>query len=139
MPCDVSSCLYLTYHYHEAYIKKACCDCTQCIFSRGSMLLSEWMASRPDHAKSKPVRLIMLDGTFPAASRLAKYLMRCCDLRGIQPSPIVKLDLENDCCKSALAGMMYQPGRDKICTYQATVMAMQQVQYSTTSATAITW
>jgi DTW domain-containing protein YfiP len=103
------------------------------------MLLSEWMASRPLHAKSKPVRLIMLDGTFPAASRLAKYLMRCCDLRGIQPSPIVKLDLENDCCKSALAGMMYQPGRDKICTYQATVMAMQQVQYNTTSATAITW
>ena len=35
--------------------------------------------------------------------------------------------------------MMYQPGRDKICTYQATVMAMQQVQYNTTSATAITW
>lgn len=121
------------------HILSACCDSTQYIFSRGSMLLSEWMASRPLHAKSKPVRLIMLDGTFPAASRLAKYLVRCCDLRGIQPSPIVKLDLENDCCKSAIAGMMYQPGRDKICTYQATVMAMQQVQYNTTSAAAIAW
>jgi len=85
------------------------------------------MASRPDHAKSKVVRLIMLDGTFPAASRLARFFMRCCELRGILPPPIVKLDLENDCCKSAIAGLMYQPGRDKICTYQATVMAMQQV------------
>lgn len=72
----------------------------------------------------------MLDGTFPGASRIAKYLMYSCSLRGI-PCPVVKLDLENNACKSAVAGMMYQPGKDKICTYQAAVMAMQQASVLT--------
>lgn len=67
----------------------------------------------------------MMDGTFPGATRIAKYMINCCTKRGI-PAPLVKLDLVGDSCKSALAGMMYQPGKDKICTYQATVMAMEQ-------------
>ena len=95
--------------------------------SNDAMLLSEWMDQRPPASAGKPIRLIMLDGTFPGASRQAKYLMNCCALRGI-PAPVVKLDLEGDACKSAVAGVMYQPGRDKICTYQAIVMAMQQAK-----------
>lgn len=93
--------------------------------SKDAKLLSEWMGARPVEHSDKPIRLVMLDGTFPGASRQAKYLMNCCAVRGI-PAPLVKLDLEGDACKSAVAGMMYQPGKDKICTYQAMVMAMKQ-------------
>lgn len=95
--------------------------------SNSAMLLSEWMQARPATCTDKPIRLIMLDGTFPGASRQAKYLMGCCAVRGI-PAPLVKLDLEGGACKSAVAGMMYQPGKDKICTYQAIVMAMEQAK-----------
>lgn len=93
--------------------------------SKDAKLLSEWMAARPTAVSDKPVRLVMLDGTYPGATRIAKYMIKCCAVRKI-PAPLVKLDLEGDSCKSAVAGMMYQPGKDKICTYQATVMAMQQ-------------
>ena len=94
-------------------------------------LLSEWMGSRPAEVSNRPIRLVMLDGTFPGASRIAKYMINCCALRGV-PAPLVKLDLEGGACKSALAGMMYQPGKDKICTYQATVMAMEQAHVDPT-------
>lgn len=95
--------------------------------SKDAKLLSEWMGARPALNSDKPIRLVMLDGTFPGASRQAKYLMNCCAVRGI-PAPLVKLDLEGDACKSAVAGVMYQPGKDKICTYQAIVMAMEQAK-----------
>lgn len=36
--------------------------------------------------------------------------------------PVVKLDLEYGTCDSVLAGIMHQPGKDKICTYQVTVL-----------------
>jgi DTW domain-containing protein YfiP len=78
--------------------------------SKDAKLLSEWMAARPVREFSAPVRLVMLDGTFPGAARIAKYMINCCALRGI-PAPLVKLDLEGDACKSAVAGMMYQPGQ----------------------------
>jgi DTW domain len=35
--------------------------------------------------------------------------------------PVVKLDLEYGTCDSVLAGIMHQPGKDKICTYQVTI------------------
>lgn len=95
--------------------------------SSDAKLLSEWMGARPAEHSDKPIRLVMLDGTFPGAARQAKYLMSCCAVRGI-PAPLVKLDLEGDACKSAVAGLMYQPGKDKICTYQAIVMGMQQAR-----------
>jgi DTW domain-containing protein YfiP len=90
-------------------------------------LLSEWMGGRPATMSEKPIRLVMLDGTFPGASRQAKFLMNCCALRGV-PAPLVKLDLEDGACKSAMMGIMHPPGKDKICTLQATVMAMQQAK-----------
>ena len=40
--------------------------------------------------------------------------------------PVVKLDLEQGWCDSALAGIQHQPNAEKICTYQAVVMAMRQ-------------
>jgi DTW domain-containing protein YfiP len=93
--------------------------------SKEAKLLSDWMAARPAAVADRPIRLVMLDGTYPGATRIAKYMINCCTARGIS-APLVKLDLVGDSCKSAVAGMMYQPGKDKICTYQATVMAMQQ-------------
>ena len=35
--------------------------------------------------------------------------------------PVVKLDLESGTCDSVLAGIMHQPGKDKICTYQVKI------------------
>ncbi|KAJ1396364.1 hypothetical protein B484DRAFT_407348 [Ochromonadaceae sp. CCMP2298] len=72
-----------------------------------------------------PLRLVMLDGTFPGAAKEARYLIQCLQLRGV-PAPVVKLDLESGVCKSAVAGLMYQPREDTICTFQAIVMALQQ-------------
>jgi hypothetical protein len=36
--------------------------------------------------------------------------------------PVVKLDLEYGTCDSVLAGIMHQPGKDKICTYQVIIV-----------------
>jgi hypothetical protein len=76
--------------------------------------------------KGKPVKLVMLDGTYPCASRQLKHIAGACKIRKI-PIPVVKLDLTDGFCKSAIAGIMSQPGKEKICTYQALVMAMRQV------------
>ena len=38
--------------------------------------------------------------------------------RNVMKLPVVKLDLEFGKCDSVLAGIMHQPGKDKICTYQ---------------------
>lgn len=38
--------------------------------------------------------------------------------RPLMKLPVVKLDLEAGQCDSVLAGIMHQPGKDKICTYQ---------------------
>ena len=35
--------------------------------------------------------------------------------------PVAKLDLEMGKCDSVVAGIMHQPGKDKICTYQASL------------------
>ena len=92
--------------------------------SPDAMLLSDWMASRPN--KSLPVRLVALDGTYPMARRQVKYLNSRCQLLNCK-IPLVKLDLKDGACKSAIAGIMSQPGKDKICTFQALVMAMRQI------------
>ena len=38
--------------------------------------------------------------------------------RSVIKLPVVKLDLEEGQCDSVLAGIMHQPGKDKVCTYQ---------------------
>lgn len=38
--------------------------------------------------------------------------------RAVMKLPVVKLDLEEGQCDSVLAGIMHQPGKDKVCTYQ---------------------
>ena len=104
--------------------------CTCILYpSSDSITLSEWVArrnARNSELSNQPIRLVILDGTYPAASREAKYLVNCCRLRGIN-LPMVKLDLENGACKSAITGVMTQPSKDKICSYQAIVIALQQL------------
>lgn len=95
-------------------------------------LLSEWIgeveSKLPAQGVKQPgrYRVILLDGTYSHASRQARHLQRLCDASGVI-LPVVKLDLSGGYCKSAIAGVMYQPGKEKICTYQATVMALQQL------------
>ena len=123
--------------------------------NRDAMLLSQWVekarASRCSNATASSVeaphdykiRLIALDGTYSNASRLYKHLQRCLTTAILGPNapenevtlgsdglplvPVVKLDLGEGGLRSAMAGIMRQPAKDKMCTYQAVVMAMQQL------------
>lgn len=95
------------------------------------------------HQPDLPIRLIALDGTYSCAGRLYKHLHRCMTValagpgadksanpigpNGLNVVPVVKLDLADGGCRSAMAGIMQQPGKEKICTYQAVVMALQQL------------
>jgi len=90
-----------------------------------SQLLSEWIDQRPPHAINNPVRIVALDGTYSQAARQWKHLTKCMQLKGHR-LPVVKLDLEAGKCISAYAGIQHQPNKEKICTYQALVMAMRQ-------------
>ena len=45
--------------------------------------------------------------------------------------PVVKLDLESGTCDSVLAGIMHQPGKDKICTYQVNLTGNKFKKHST--------
>lgn len=73
------------------------------------------------------VRLILLDGTYPGASRVARFLAVAAGAFQLS-IPCVALDLDKITgCKSAVAGVMYQPAKDKICTFQATALALQQI------------
>ena len=46
------------------------------------------------------------------------------------PAPTVKLYLTDNSCTSAVAGIMYQPRPDTLCTYQALVIALGQANAS---------
>mmetsp|Transcript_19658 Transcript_19658/g.26932 ORF Transcript_19658/g.26932 Transcript_19658/m.26932 type:complete len:340 (+) Transcript_19658:280-1299(+) len=95
--------------------------------------LSNQSSNNPseDHKINSKVtlRLVMLDGTYPCSRRQLKHLTKCCTLPGRGYAlPLVKLRLdEQKGCQSAITGVMYQPGRDKLCTYQACIMAIQQI------------
>jgi len=111
-----------------------------------SSLLSDWISSTvlagssssaanensPNYYRCPTIRLIVLDGTYPCASRMARALVNMRTAYGIPDAacPFVKLDLSEAGCKSAVAGIMYQPGKFKICSYQAIVLAIQQVYES---------
>ena len=85
-----------------------------------------------DSQQSK-IRFIALDGTYSCAARLYKHLDRCLRtaLEGSTSSlplvPVVKLDLGEGGIRSAIAGIMQQPAAEKICTFQALVLALKQL------------
>ena len=88
------------------------------------------------------IRMIALDGTYACASRLYRHLDRCLrtalvdkgdkdldsPLSSSQPVvPVVKLDLGAGGVRSAILGIMEQPGAEKVCTFQALVLAFKQL------------
>jgi DTW domain-containing protein YfiP len=128
---------------------------------KGSVLLNDWLKtilSLESNSKSSDreviaesnflinkLRIILLDGTYPCASRIARYLQT--SQKSFLSSPasssscavnmkdskfqFVLLDLDSEenmvHRKSAVAGVMYQPGKDKICSYQAVAIALKDV------------
>lgn len=77
-------------------------------------------------------RLIALEGTYKDATKLYKTLVNAINrLDPSVPLPIAKLDLGEEGCASAMIGIMVQPNKEKVCTYQACVMAIQQLGEST--------
>lgn len=114
--------------------------------NKHAMLLSEWKAMIDENREDTDdgrnedtcmadtdtgtfkYRLIALEGTYKDATRLYKTLVNA--INNIDPSvpiPVAKLDLGEEGCASAILGIMVQPNKEKICTYQACVMAMQQL------------
>lgn len=89
--------------------------------------ISHWLKSRPSAAQNLPPRIVVLDGTYPQASRQYKYLAKSLELMHGNQLPVVKLDLGNRPVRSALYGIQSQPGVDKLCSYQAMVMALHQI------------
>jgi DTW domain-containing protein YfiP len=79
------------------------------------------------------VRMIVLDGTYPRAKHMMKFFKaykKEFRLDASRSLDFVQLDLDLDKgLRSAVAGVMYQPAKDKICSYQATVMAIRQLLY----------
>ena len=91
-------------------------------------------------------RLIALDGTYKEASRMYRHLERCLHVLlgegegegeeggegggkgegGVQ-LPVAKLDLGESGIASAYLGLQNQPDKNKICTYQACVLAFRQL------------
>ena len=102
-----------------------------------------------DNDKDSRIRLIALDGTYSCVQRLYKHLHRSLVAALVSVDtqvpynvtagvifssqynrpvvPVVKLDLAGGGCRSAMVGIMTQPGEEKICTYQALVLALQQL------------
>ena len=68
-------------------------------------------------------RVVALDGTYSEARRMFAFLSARLKAKGV-PVPVVKLDLgEEGFIKSAYLGLMHQPGREKICTFQAVALS----------------
>ncbi len=93
---------------------------------------SDFSSSIRSPSEQRPlVRMIILDGTYPRAKHMMKFFKACkreFDLERNHSLDFVQLDLDLDKgIKSAVAGVMFQPAKDKICSYQATVMAIRQL------------
>jgi DTW domain-containing protein YfiP len=117
-----------------------------CILYPGqkSVPLSQWVNEHfmpsnssqsisPRNSNTKHIRVVVLDGTYPCASRIAKYLESYQQQMHL-PSrtfQFVSLELENDpnsdYCRSAVAGVMYQPTKEKICSYQAIAITLKDM------------
>jgi DTW domain-containing protein YfiP len=76
------------------------------------------------------LRFIILDGTYPQASRMIKFLslkLNTSQSNQLPQFPFVHLDLDEAGVKSAVAGIMYQPAKEKICSFQAIILALYQI------------
>ena len=94
-----------------------------------SISLNEWLSkqsSTTTSTKKQRIRFIVLDGTYRNASNQLKYLEKRSKQLGFQ-LPLVKLDLDHVSAKSAFVGLINQPSKEKICTFQAIVMAMASI------------
>jgi DTW domain-containing protein YfiP len=91
----------------------------------GSMTMSEWVNTRTTTNPKKPITLIALDGTYAKALRQFKHLKKVAALMKF-PLPVVKLDIGENGMKSAVLELMHQPSKEKICTFQAVVMALEE-------------
>eukprot|EP01040_Poterioochromonas_malhamensis_P015853 gene15853-17839_t len=87
-------------------------------------------------APQKSVRIVVLDGTYACASRIARYLevarerfLPTNESRKFFQFVCLELgSTENQqYCRSAMAGIMYQPAKEKICSYQATAIAIKDI------------
>lgn len=122
---DSDSEIQLFEEMKQEFLENMPCTCV--LYPNGTATpLSEWLASRPIAARDKPIRFIALDGTYSHAQRQYKHLKKIFSLYGM-PLPHVKLDLGDSGCKSMITGLMYQPSKVKICTFQAAVLALKQV------------
>eukprot|EP01041_Mallomonas_annulata_P006294 gene6294-12739_t len=83
--------------------------------------ISDWIQSRPNC--DDPINLIILDGTYSQAIRQVKHIQKVLFPHQV---PVVKLNLGLTGCSSAVAGIMHQPSAQKICSFQAAVMALEQ-------------
>lgn len=104
------------------------CPLTCVLYPANSAVsLNTWLKDRPPEAQSKPVRIIVLDGTYPQADRQWRHLSRALSILHGKQLPLVKLDLDEDTIvPSALLGIQSQPGINKLCSFQAMVLALQQ-------------
>jgi DTW domain-containing protein YfiP len=74
-----------------------------------ALSLNEWLDYKYSH--KSPVRLIVLDGTYGQASRQWKFLSKGISLLQKEvgcefPLPVIKLDLSEKGCRSAISGIM---------------------------------
>jgi hypothetical protein len=129
---------------------------------KDSVFLDEWLETMSNIEKQpmnsvfeeneqfnfpvRKLRIILIDGTYPCASRIAGYLRTAqkmflstsyaevsCHASSTTTNrfQFVLLDLDSEenmiHRKSAVAGVMYQPGKDKICSFQAVAIALKDV------------
>ena len=109
--------------------------------SSDAKLVSDWRIeieeynapSRRDEDKEKDgcratrFRVVALDGTYAETKRMMSFLRARLDAKGV-PTPVVKLDLgEEGFIKSAYLGLMHQPGREKVCTFQAVAISFGEL------------
>lgn len=82
-------------------------DNSYCVMypTASAITLNEWLNNRKTNNPQKPVTLIALDGTYSHAMRQWKHLVKLAAVYNISV-PVVKLDLGDDGCESAIAGVM---------------------------------
>lgn len=80
----------------------------------------------------KSIRIVALEGTYPQAERQYKFLKKSLLSLYSLPLPVVKLYFDDGKCMSMMTGLMNQVSKEKICTLQATVLAMKDIGVSET-------
>lgn len=101
---------------------------------RDSISLDEWLhqpgeSMHLQQTSEKPkLRLIILDGTYRAAAQLLRFIQKNMQTNHSLANSIslVHLNLPEN-TRSAAAGFMYQPAKDKICSFQAIALAVHEV------------